>query len=76
MLEYRAAQLAVIRNYRKRLTGDLAECTPLSHLLVPRRDFGRSEISKQSFRPIKILLPDETVMEVFSDLTKIIYNTF
>ena len=33
-----------------------------------------AEISKQSFRPIKILLPDKKVMEVFSDLTKIIYK--
>ncbi len=33
-----------------------------------------AEISKQSFRPIKILLPDETVMGAFSDLTKIIYK--
>ena len=33
-----------------------------------------AEISKQSFRPIKILLPDEKVMLAFSDLTKIIHK--
>ena len=33
-----------------------------------------AEISKQSFRPIKILLPDEIVMRAFSDFTKIIYK--